>query len=29
MKSALNRALLHRDRRDFVIRQGDTGKGET
>ena len=22
----LNRALLYRDRRDFVIRQGDTGK---
>ena len=25
----LNRALLYRDRRDFVIRQGDTGKRET
>ena len=24
----LNRALLYRDRRDFVIRQGDTGKRE-
>ena len=25
----LNRALLHRDRRDFVIQEGDTGKQET
>ena len=25
----LNRALLYRDRRDFVIRKGDTGKRET
>ena len=25
----LNRALLYRDRRDFVIRRGDTGKRET
>ena len=24
----MNRALLYRDRRDFVIRQGDTGKRE-
>lgn len=24
----LNRALLYRDRRDFAIRQGDTGKRE-
>ena len=24
----LNRALLYKDRRDFVIRQGDTGKRE-
>lgn len=24
----LNRALLYRDRRDFVIREGDTGKRE-
>lgn len=24
----LNRALLYRDRRDFVIRNGDTGKHE-
>ena len=26
--TVLNRALLYRDRRDFVIRQGDTGKRE-
>ena len=26
--AVLNRALLYRDRRDFVIRQGDTGKRE-
>ena len=25
---ALNRALLYRDRRDFVIQQGDTGTRE-
>ena len=25
---ALNRALLYRDRRDFVIQQGDTGRRE-
>ena len=25
----LNRALLYRDRRDFVIRRGDTGRRET
>ena len=24
----LNRALLYRDRRDFVIQQGDTGRRE-
>ena len=27
-EDVLNRALLYRDRRDFVIRQGDTGKRE-
>ena len=27
--AVLNRALLYRDRRDFVIRRGDTGKRET
>ena len=26
--SVLNRALLYRDRRDFVIQEGDTGAGE-
>ena len=26
--AVLNRALLYRDRRDFVIRQGDSGKRE-
>jgi hypothetical protein len=26
--AVLNRALLYRDRRDFVIRAGDTGKRE-
>ena len=26
--AVLNRALLYRDRRDFVIRKGDTGKRE-
>ena len=25
----LNRAFLYRDRRDFVIQKGDTGKRET
>ena len=27
--AVLNRALLYRDRRDFAIRKGDTGKRET
>ena len=28
MNYVLNRALLYRDRRDFVIQPGDTGKPE-